>query len=98
MKKIVFTGGGTAGHIMPNIAIIEELKNYKIYYIGSSGMEKNIISNYPEIEFIEIPTVKFLRRLSPKNLLIPFKLLKSISTTKKILNKIKLHLFYSTIL
>ena len=32
MKKIVFTGGGTAGHIMPNLALIQNLKNYKIYY------------------------------------------------------------------
>ena len=44
MKKIVFTGGGTAGHIIPNIAIIEELQNYKIYYLGSNGMEKEIIN------------------------------------------------------
>ena len=36
MKKIVFTGGGTAGHIMPNIAIIEQLKDYEIYYIISN--------------------------------------------------------------
>ena len=40
MKSIVFTGGGTAGHIMPNIAIINQLKDYKIYYFGSNGMEK----------------------------------------------------------
>ena len=41
MKKIVFTGGGTAGHVMPNLAIIEELSNKaKIYYIGSNGIEK----------------------------------------------------------
>ena len=40
MKKIVFTGGGTAGHIMPNLALIQNLKNYKIYYLGSNGMEK----------------------------------------------------------
>ena len=38
MKKIVFCGGGTAGHVMPNIALIEKLKNtYEIYYIGSKN-------------------------------------------------------------
>lgn len=87
MKTIVFTGGGTAGHIMPNIAIMEELKNrYKIYYIGSSGMEKNIISKYQYVTFLEIPSVKFNRSLTPKNLLIPFKL---ISCTKQAVKHLK---------
>ena len=50
MKKIVFTGGGTAGHIMPNIAIIEQLKDYDIYYMGSDGMEKEIIAKMKNIK------------------------------------------------
>ncbi len=89
MKNIVFTGGGTAGHIMPNIAIIEQLNNYNVYYLGSNGMEKNILKNYPKIKYIEIPAVKFIRSFTLKNLLIPFKLIKNINICKKILNELK---------
>jgi UDP-N-acetylglucosamine--N-acetylmuramyl-(pentapeptide) pyrophosphoryl-undecaprenol N-acetylglucosamine transferase len=95
MKKIVFTGGGTAGHITPNLALIEYLNEYKIYYLGSNGMEKDIIKNYPNIEFIEIPSVKLIRSLTPKNLLLPFKLIRSISVTKKILKDINPSLIFS---
>ena len=85
MKKIVFTGGGTAGHIMPNLALIDELKTKaKVYYIGSNGMEKEIITK-TDIPFYEISSVKFKRSLSFSNLLIPFKLLKAIKQAKKIL-------------
>ncbi len=95
MKKIIFTGGGTAGHIIPNLAIIDELKNYQIFYLGSSGMEKDIIKNYPSIKFIEIPAVKFKRNLSPSNLLIPFRLLSSINKTKQIIKEINPSLIFS---
>lgn len=95
MKKIVFTGGGTAGHITPNIALIEQLDNYEIYYLGSNGMEKDIVSKYKNIKFIEIPTVKFVRSLTPKNLLLPFKLIKSINKTKKILKEISPNIIFS---
>lgn len=97
-KTIVLTGGGTAGHIMPNLALIPELKKHfnKIYYLGSANsMEAKIIAKYKEIEFIAIPTTKFIRKLTIKNLAIPFKLLKSINQTKKILKKIQPNVIFS---
>ena len=95
MKKIVFTGGGTGGHIMPNIALIEQLNDFEIYYIGSNGMEKNILSKFKNVNFIKIPTVKFHRSLTLKNLTIPFKLLNSIKIAKKELNKINPNIIFS---
>lgn len=95
MKKIVFTGGGTGGHIYPNLAIIDEIKNKaEIFYIGSNGMEKEII-NEKNIPFYEIKTCKFKRNFSPSNFLIPFKLLSSINQAKKILKKIKPNIIFS---
>lgn len=49
MKKIVLTGGGTAGHVSPNLALLPALKElgYEVYYIGSyDGMEKALVAPY----------------------------------------------------
>lgn len=87
MKKILLTGGGTAGHIMPHIALLPELKKHFKYieYIGTNGLEKSIISQYKEIKFHEINAVKLVRKLTAKNLLIPIKLLNSIKQCRRIL-------------
>ncbi len=98
MKTIVFTGGGTGGHVIPNIALFDEIRKIfdRIYYIGSfNGIEKDIISKYPFVEYIPIPTVKLVRSLTPKNLLLPFKLIKSVHETKKILKEIKPDVIFS---
>lgn len=95
MKKIVFTGGGTAGHIYPNIALIEDLKNYEVHYIGSNGMEKQILKNFPKVVYHEISTVKFDRVHLLKNLSIPFKLYKSVREARKILRDIKPNVIFS---
>lgn len=97
MKTIVFTGGGTAGHIMPNVALFPEAEKVfdKIVYIGSNKMEKEILKKFPTIDFYEIPCVKLIRKLTPKNLLIPFKLIQSVSQTKKILKKINPSVIFS---
>lgn len=88
--SLVFTGGGTAGHIMPCVALIERLKNdYAIHYIGSeNGMERDIISVIAGVTYHSITTVKLVRSLSLKNLCIPFKLTRGIKEAKRLLRQI----------
>lgn len=95
MKKILFTGGGTGGHIYPNLALMDLLKEkYDLVYIGSkNGMEQKIVEK--DYKFYPITTVKLKRSLSVKNLLIPFKLISGISQAKKILKKEKPDLIFS---
>ena len=95
MKKIVLTGGGTAGHIYPALALVPYLKDYEIHYIGSDGMEKEILKKHPKIIFYEIPAVKLIRKFTFKNFLIPFKLFASINIARKILRDIKPNIIFS---
>ena len=95
MKKIVFTGGGTAGHVMPNVALFSYLSNYKKYYLGGSIVDKNIIKKYGDITYYDIPCSKLKRSFSLSNFLLPFKLLKSIKICKKILKNIKPDVVFS---
>lgn len=95
MKKIVLCGGGSAGHVYPALAVAEKLKNYKIYFFGGSGIEKDILKKFKNIEYVEIPTVKFQRSLTPKNLLIPFKLLRSVRFCKQKLQQIAPDIIFS---
>ena len=89
MKKLILTGGGTAGHVYPALAVAKLLKEqYQLHYIGGNGMEKDILSKEPNIIYHQIDAVKLERKFTFKNLLIPFKLLKSIKNSKKIIKEI----------
>lgn len=95
-KRIVLTGGGTAGHVYPALAVKEKLeKDYDIHYIGGSGMEKDIVKKERDITYHEIDAVKLARKLTLKNLAIPFKLFSSIRTAKKILKTVKPNVIFS---
>ena len=95
MKTIVLTGGGTAGHIYPLLAVKERIeKDYQFAFIGGEGMEKEIIKK-EGIKYYQIPTVKLERKLTLKNLLIPFKLLGAVAKAKKYLKQIKPALIFS---
>lgn len=85
MKKIVLTGGGTAGHVTPNIALLPGLREagYDILYIGSyEGMEKNLIQA-EGVAYRGIATGKFRRYFSLKNLTDPFRVIKGYFEARK---------------
>lgn len=97
MKKIVLTGGGTAGHVTPNIALIPRLKElgYEIYYIGSyDGIEKKLIEEM-NIPYYGISSGKLRRYFDWKNFTDPFRVLKGFSEAKKLLKKIKPDVVFS---
>ena len=97
MKKIVLTGGGTAGHVTPNIALLPKLRElgYEIHYIGSyDGIEKKLIADF-DIPYYGISTGKLRRYFDVKNFTDPFRVVKGFSEAKKILKQIKPDIVFS---
>ena len=85
MKRIILTGGGTAGHVTPNIALLPRLKElgYDIQYIGSyNGMEKGLIEPLG-IPYHGISSGKLRRYFSLQNFTDPFRVLKGFWRSKK---------------
>lgn len=97
MKKIILTGGGTAGHVTPNIALLPTLKEhgYEIHYIGSKdGIEKKLIEEL-SIPYYPISSGKLRRYFDWKNFTDPFRVLKGFSDAKKIIKKIQPDVVFS---
>ena len=97
MKHIVLTGGGTAGHVTPNIAMIPRLKDlgYTISYIGSNdGIEKKLIEDF-KIPYYCISSGKLRRYFDIKNFSDPFKVLKGYIQARKILKKLEPDIVFS---
>lgn len=95
--RIVLTGGGTAGHVIPNIALIQVLQKegWQIDYIGSAkGIEKAMITAL-KIPFHSVSSGKFRRYFSLKNLLDPFKILLGIIQAWHLLRKLKPNVVFS---
>lgn len=97
MKKIVLTGGGSAGHVTPNIALLPSLRDadYEITYMGSyDGIEKRLIGEF-DIPYVGISTGKFRRYLDLKNFTDPFRVLKGFSEAKKFLKSYRPDVVFS---
>lgn len=97
MKKIVLTGGGTAGHVTPNIALLPSLRNlgYEISYIGSyEGIEKKLINDF-DVPYYGVATGKFRRYMDIKNISDPFRVMKGYGEAKKILKEIQPDVVFS---
>ncbi len=93
MKRVIISGGGTGGHIFPAVAIADELKRQfpeiEILFIGAQGkmeMEKVPQAGY---KIIGLPIVGLQRKLTLKNFLLPFKIIKSMMMARKTIKKFK---------
>ena len=97
MKKIVMTGGGTAGHVTPNIALMPALKEagYDIHYIGShTGIEKPLIEA-ENIPYHGIASGKLRRYFDLKNFSDPFRVVQGYAQAIGLMMKLKPDIVFS---
>ena len=97
MKRIILTGGGTAGHVTPNIALIPRLKElgYDIQYIGSyKGIEKELIEPFG-IPYHGISSGKLRRYFSVQNFTDPFRVIKGFGEARRLIKKLKPDVIFS---
>lgn len=97
MKRIVLTGGGTAGHVTPNLALLPRLREegYEVHYIGSyDGIERKLIEEF-DVPYYGISSGKLRRYFDPKNFSDPFKVLKGYMEASALLKKLKPNVVFS---
>ena len=97
MKRIILTGGGTAGHVTPNIALIPKLRElgYDIQYIGSyNGIEKELIEPFG-IPYHGISSGKLRRYFSLQNFTDPFRVIKGFGEARKLIKGLKPDVIFS---
>jgi len=98
MKKIIFTGGGSAGHVTVNKALIPRFlnDNWSVEYIGSqAGIERELIESMTEIQYHSISTGKLRRYFDLQNILDPLKVVKGIFQAYRLIRKGKPDVIFS---
>ena len=99
MKRIILTGGGTAGHVTPNIALVPKLKEkgYDIQYIGSyDGIERKLIEDL-KIPYYGIASGKLRRYFDIKNFSDPFRVIKGYGQAVRLMKKLKPSVVFSKV-
>lgn len=97
MKRILLTGGGTAGHVTPNIALLPTLKEegYDIHYIGSyNGIERKLIEEF-NIPYYAISSGKLRRYFDLKNFSDPLKVIKGYTEASALIKRLKPDVVFS---
>lgn len=101
MKKILFTGGGSAGHVIPNLAIIDEILakgKLDVCYMGTDGIEKTLLATH-KIPYYEISCPKLVRKGGVaawwKNAKIPFALFRAVKQAETGLKLLQPDLVFS---
>lgn len=97
MKRIILTGGGTAGHVTPNIALLPRLieLGYDIHYVGSyNGIEKDLIEPFG-VPYHGISSGKLRRYFSARNFTDPFRVVKGFGEARKLIKDLKPDVIFS---
>jgi UDP-N-acetylglucosamine--N-acetylmuramyl-(pentapeptide) pyrophosphoryl-undecaprenol N-acetylglucosamine transferase len=98
MKKIMFTGGGSAGHVSVNLALIPRFlaEGWEVEYIGSeTGIERELITPLSKVQYFGIATGKLRRYLDWKNVKDPFKVIKGVYQAFRLIKKRQPHVLFS---
>ncbi|RCW42055.1 undecaprenyldiphospho-muramoylpentapeptide beta-N-acetylglucosaminyltransferase [Paenibacillus prosopidis] len=98
MKKIMFTGGGSAGHVTVNMALIPRFleEGWSVAYIGSeSGIEKQLISTIPDVKYFAVSTGKLRRYMDIQNVKDPFKVVKGLYQAYRLIKTHKPNVIFS---
>lgn len=97
-KRIVLTGGGTAGHVTPNIALVPYLlrDGWEIHYLGTEeGIERKLIEQVEGVAYHPIQSGRFRRYFTWKNFTDPFKVIRGMGQSKRILRELKPRVLFS---
>ena len=96
-KRIVLTGGGTAGHVTPNIALLPSLRDegFEIFYIGSyDGIEKGLVTKQ-KVPYYGISSGKLRRYFDWQNFTDPFRVIHGYSQARSLLKKLHPDVIFS---
>lgn len=97
-RTIVLTGGGTAGHVTPNMAMIPKLRaaGWQIHYIGTKdGIERSLLEKYSDVQYHYVNCGKFRRYFSIKNFTDPFRVIQGVFQARKIIKAVKPAVMFS---
>ena len=98
MKKIILTGGGTAGHVTPNLALIPRLikDGWEIHYVGeANSVEERLTSSIEGVTYHAVSCGKLRRYFDLKNFSDPFRVIKGIAQATALIRKIKPDVVFS---
>ena len=98
MKRIVLTGGGTAGHVTPNLALIPRLQadGWEVHYIGAANsVEEGLVANLPGVTYHTVAVGKLRRYFDPKNFSDPFRVIKGVDQARRIIHRLRPNVVFS---
>lgn len=98
MKRIVLTGGGTAGHVTPHLSLIPRLRQegYDIHYIGTEkGIEHEMIAKIPDVTYHAVKSGKLRRYFSLQNFTDPFRVVAGAFQSMHLMRKLKPDVLFS---
>ncbi|MBQ4611614.1 MAG: undecaprenyldiphospho-muramoylpentapeptide beta-N-acetylglucosaminyltransferase [Clostridia bacterium] len=97
-KTIILTGGGSAGHVTPNLALLPRLKaeGFTVHYIGTAdGIEKSLVEGREDVTYHAISAGKLRRYFSLKNFTDPFRVVKGMFQARRIIKEVKPDVVFS---